>query len=178
MTRTSVRILVFLLVFAAGGASAQITEGRNDIVLRFGGDVLLGGAYQDAAGDSVSLAFRGFDGLSIADVAMVNLENPVTTRGTRVPKPFNFRMHPRFVRALTEAGIDIVTLANNHVFDYGNEGLFDTISYLDSAGVKHVGAGGQGKENWLSRVLWGRRSSGSRQEKQRRGPEGPPARHG
>jgi poly-gamma-glutamate capsule biosynthesis protein CapA/YwtB (metallophosphatase superfamily) len=135
------RFLLVFLLLAAPGVSAQLRDTEGDIVLRFGGDVLLGGVYEDAAGDSVSLAFRGFDGLSIADLAMVNLENPVTTRGIRVPKPFNFRMHPRFVRALTEAGIDIVTIANNHVFDYGKEGLFDTISYLDSAGVRHVGAG-------------------------------------
>jgi poly-gamma-glutamate synthesis protein (capsule biosynthesis protein) len=89
----------------------------------------------------VSLAFHDFGGLAMADIAMVNLENPVTTRGKRVPKPYNFRMHPRFLRALTDCGIDIVTIANNHVFDYGKEGLFDTISYLDSSGVKHVGAG-------------------------------------
>jgi poly-gamma-glutamate synthesis protein (capsule biosynthesis protein) len=50
-------------------------------------------------------------------------------------------MHPRYLRALKGAGIGIVNIANNHVFDYGPEGLFDTISYLDSAGIHHVGAG-------------------------------------
>lgn len=132
---------IILLGLVAGSVAAQPAPERGEIILRFGGDVLLGGYYEAAAGDSVCLAFRGFDGLAVADVAMVNLENPVTTRGVRVPKPYNFRMHPRFLRALTEAGIDLVTIGNNHVFDYGKEGLFDTISYLDSVGVKHVGAG-------------------------------------
>jgi poly-gamma-glutamate synthesis protein (capsule biosynthesis protein) len=97
--------------------------------------------YEAAVGDSVSHAFEGFDVLNTADVAMVNLECPVTTRGTRVEKPFNFRMHPRFLTALTSAGIDIVNVANNHIYDFGPVGLFDTISYLDSVGIGHVGAG-------------------------------------
>jgi poly-gamma-glutamate synthesis protein (capsule biosynthesis protein) len=109
--------------------------------MRFGGDVLLGGYYEIAAGESLSLAFSRFTLMADADIAMVNLENPVTTRGKKVPKPYNFRMHPGFLRTITDAGIDLVTIANNHVFDYGREGFFDTISYLDSAGIRHVGAG-------------------------------------
>jgi poly-gamma-glutamate capsule biosynthesis protein CapA/YwtB (metallophosphatase superfamily) len=125
----------------------------GDVVLRFGGDVLLGGAYERSVGDDVSRGFRGFDGLSVADVAMVNLENPVTTRGTKVVKPYNFRMHPRYLKALSDAGIDLVTIANNHVFDFGKEGLFDTISYLDSVGIKHVGAGRDAEEAYRPVVL-------------------------
>jgi poly-gamma-glutamate synthesis protein (capsule biosynthesis protein) len=59
----------------------------------------------------------------------------------RFPKPYNFRMHPRFLPTLTGGGIDIVSIANNHIYDYGPRGLLDTISYLDSVGVRHVGAG-------------------------------------
>ncbi len=111
------------------------------LVMRFAGDCLLGGHYETAARENVGLAFEGFDLFHTADIALVNLENPVTTRGRKVPKPYNFRMHPRFVAALTGAGIGVVTIANNHVFDYGNEGLFDTFLYLDSAGIRYVGAG-------------------------------------
>jgi poly-gamma-glutamate synthesis protein (capsule biosynthesis protein) len=50
-------------------------------------------------------------------------------------------MHPRFVRVLNTAGIGVVSIANNHVFDYGEQGLLDTFSYLDSAGIRYVGAG-------------------------------------
>jgi len=116
-------------------------SGSAPVVMRFGGDVWLGGYYESAVGESVSVAFSGFTLMSDADIAMVNLEHPVTTRGKKVPKPYNFRMHPRFLRAITDAGIDLVTIANNHVFDYGREGFFDTISYLDSVGIQHVGAG-------------------------------------
>jgi poly-gamma-glutamate capsule biosynthesis protein CapA/YwtB (metallophosphatase superfamily) len=111
------------------------------VVLRFAGDCLLAAHYEAAAADSPGLAFAGFGLLREADLAMVNLECPVTTRGKPSRKPFTFRMHPRFLPALTDAGIDIVNIANNHIHDFGDIGLFDTISYLDSVGVKHVGAG-------------------------------------
>ncbi len=120
------------------------SEGEEDsslVVLRFGGDCLLTDHFEQDAGDSVGLPFAGFDLLRDADIAMVNLESPITTRGAKIQKPFNFRMHPRYLASLTGAGIDIVNIANNHIFDYGIEGLYDTISYLDSAHVLHVGGG-------------------------------------
>jgi poly-gamma-glutamate synthesis protein (capsule biosynthesis protein) len=91
--------------------------------------------------DSSGATFRSLYRLGGADATIVNLESPVTTRGKRVTKPFNFRMNPRFLSALTGGGIDIVSIANNHINDYGPRGLLDTISYLDSVGVRHVGAG-------------------------------------
>jgi len=121
-------------------AEAQINDSSR-IVLRFAGDVLLGGHYERAAGADEALAFHGFTLFQNSDVSVVNLENPVTTRGTRIPKTFNFRMHPRFLRGLKAAGIATVSLANNHVFDYGREGLEDTFRWLDSAGIRYIGAG-------------------------------------
>ena len=73
---------------------------------------------------------------------MVNLESPVTLRGMPVQKPFNFRVRPASVAALLPAGISIVNIANNHIFDYGPEGLFDTFSYLDSLKIFYVGKSG------------------------------------
>jgi poly-gamma-glutamate capsule biosynthesis protein CapA/YwtB (metallophosphatase superfamily) len=96
--------------------------------------------------DSSGATFREMYRLGGADVTVVNLECPITERGMRVPKPFNFRMNPRFLPALTGAGIDIVSLANNHIYDYGPRGLFDTISYLDSVRVRHIGAGANSTE--------------------------------
>ena len=111
------------------------------VTLRFTGDLLLASHYESDMWDSSQATFRALYRLGGADVTVVNLESPVTTRGARIPKPYNFRMHPRFLPALTGGGIDIVSLANNHIYDYGPRGLLDTISYLDSVGVRHVGAG-------------------------------------
>ncbi len=110
-------------------------------MLRFGGDVILAEHYEHVVQTDTLRAFRNFDLLKSADVAMVNLECPVTTRGKKIEKPFNFRMKPGFLTTLVDGGIDIVNIANNHIYDYDSTGLFDTIHNLDSAGIRHVGAG-------------------------------------
>ncbi len=131
---------------AANGAIAGDSSSPPPVRLLFGGDCLLASSYQDAVGDSLGYAFGGFSMFQEADLSMVNLESPVTRRGKAVPKPYNFRARPGAVRALLEAGIDIVNIANNHIYDYGAQGLFDTILYLDSLGLAHVGAGRNRKE--------------------------------
>lgn len=139
-----------LLLLATGlllSCPAEADTGTNPpLVLRFGGDCLLASHYEDAVGENGDSAFAGFDLLRSADISCVNLECPVTTRGEKVKKPFNFRMNPAYLSALDRAGIDIVNIANNHIFDYGKQGLFDTISYLDSVGVWHIGAGRTAQE--------------------------------
>ncbi len=102
--------------------------------------------YERSVGDSLDLAFQGFQLLRSADLAMVNLESPVTMRGEKVKKPFNFRMHPKFLKVLRESGIGLVNIANNHIYDYDSVGLYDTIVNLDSAGILHVGAGRNNEE--------------------------------
>src|SRR5512140_3558510 len=137
--------LVLLSALFVGPAPGD-TAGQFPLVMRFGGDCLLADHYEDAVGAKGDSAFAGFDLLSSADLSVVNLECPITVRGEKVPKPFNFRMNPAYLTALDRAGVDIVNLANNHIFDYGKQGLFDTISYLDSVGIWHVGAGRTAQE--------------------------------
>lgn len=79
--------------------------------------------------------------LSAADLAMLNLETAVTTRGIPEPKSFHFRAPPAAYQAVRAAGVDLVSLANNHALDYGRQGLADTLAHAGSAGVGVVGAG-------------------------------------
>ncbi|HLV58940.1 MAG TPA: CapA family protein [Natronosporangium sp.] len=79
--------------------------------------------------------------LSAADVAMINLETAVTTGGTPEPKTFHFRAPPAAFEAVRAAGVDLVSLANNHALDYGRDGLADTLAAAADAGVAVVGAG-------------------------------------
>jgi poly-gamma-glutamate synthesis protein (capsule biosynthesis protein) len=72
---------------------------------------------------------------------MVNLETAVTTRGTPEPKQFHFRTPPAAFDAVKAAGLDVVSLANNHTLDYGQVGLQDTLAAASAAGVPVVGAG-------------------------------------
>jgi len=79
--------------------------------------------------------------LTQAEIAFGNLESPFTQTGTKFEKTFNFKVPPEYAISLINAGFDVVTLANNHILDYGREGLKNTISVLDSIGLSHCGAG-------------------------------------
>ncbi len=78
------------------------------------------------------------------DVTLVNLEAPLSTSDRPSllrPARYRYKVSPRFAAAMKSAGIDVVSLANNHAKDYFNHGLRDTLSHLDQAGVRHFGAG-------------------------------------
>jgi poly-gamma-glutamate capsule biosynthesis protein CapA/YwtB (metallophosphatase superfamily) len=76
-----------------------------------------------------------------ADLAIANFENPA-------PNAFRYHEHgtvfsadPRLIAGLANAGLDWVSLANNHIRDAGAQGILDTIANLDAAGIAHGGAG-------------------------------------
>jgi poly-gamma-glutamate synthesis protein (capsule biosynthesis protein) len=77
---------------------------------------------------------------------VINLETAITTAEHWEPKGINYRMNPRNIPVLTSAGVDCCTLANNHVLDWGQEGLLETLKTLDKAGIKRTGAGYDGEE--------------------------------
>jgi len=117
-----------------------------------GGDVTLGYHYEEYFDEQVSrgrtreemfaYAFHEVRPVAqAADLFVVNLECPFTSRGEKIPKNFNFRARPELVSALLAGGVGAVSLANNHMMDYGVLGLLDTLSTLDEARVPHFGAG-------------------------------------
>ena len=75
------------------------------------------------------------------DLRLVNLETSITRSENHLAKGINYRMAPENVACLTAAGIDCCILANNHVLDWGPEGLGETLQTLEKAGVQAVGAG-------------------------------------
>ena len=83
-----------------------------------------------------------------ADLAMLNLESAITERGRRAPKEreepddrYHFRTSGRALDVLADAGVDVVSMANNHVGDYGPVGLMDTLVAARDAPVAVVGIG-------------------------------------
>lgn len=114
--------------------------------LALAGDVMLGRLVSDIVIKNPPAQPWG-DLLAImggADARLVNLECAITRhrqRWTRTDKVFHFRADPRVIEVLHVARIDAVALANNHVFDYNEAGLLDTLQYLDRAGIAHAGAG-------------------------------------
>jgi poly-gamma-glutamate capsule biosynthesis protein CapA/YwtB (metallophosphatase superfamily) len=76
-----------------------------------------------------------------ADVAVVNLETAITERGEPQPKEYTFRAPTTALRALREAGVDAVSMANNHGLDFGPVGLVDSLAASDAADLPVVGIG-------------------------------------
>ena len=122
------------------------------IALGLVGDVMLGRGVDDALrgmrpdepwGDTLSA-------LEAADLRIINLECAITTHEnpwSRTPKTFHFRADPsRAIRVLRAASIDACSVANNHTLDFEEEGLLDTLAYLDGAVIQHAGAGRDLKE--------------------------------
>lgn len=119
---------------------------QEDIVLLFAGDVYLSShvlsAYEKAGGISGVLDERIQKEIEGADIFMVNQEFPFTNRGTQaVDKQFTFRLPPEKISMMQEMDIDIVTIANNHILDFGEAGLLDSCEVLDEAGILYVGGG-------------------------------------
>jgi Bacterial capsule synthesis protein PGA_cap len=79
--------------------------------------------------------------MSQADIAMVNLETAITTRGSPEAKTYTFRAPPSAFTALAAAGVDVVTMANNHGRDFGAVGLDDTLAAINASKFPVVGIG-------------------------------------
>lgn len=123
-----------------------VTERAAEIVLVAGGDVDFGRARgQRLLGEPQRDDFAGLRHLlDGADVRFVNLESPISDRGGETQSPASklvFTAPPGTEYALSRARIDVVSLANNHAWDYGRDALLETLARLDGARVRYAGAG-------------------------------------
>jgi poly-gamma-glutamate synthesis protein (capsule biosynthesis protein) len=88
------------------------------------------------------------------DLRIANLETAITSAETPWPeKGIHYRMHPQNIGCLTAAQISACALANNHVLDWGYDGLSETLKTLHAAGVAHAGAGNDSEEAMQPAVL-------------------------
>ncbi|WDE01891.1 CapA family protein [Thalassomonas actiniarum] len=133
-----------------------VSRVKNRVMLAFGGDVMMGRRYyQPYFGDEVLIrpGHQLADSraivehikpyMSLADYAAVNLETQVAekTPGERAAKSVTFYSRPEVLDALSWAGVDYVSLGNNHTYDYKESGLNSTLAYLDKSGLAYSGAG-------------------------------------
>ncbi len=79
--------------------------------------------------------------LKNADIFLVNNEFTYSTRGKPLNKAYTFRAHPDNVRYMLDIGADVVSLANNHAYDYGADAFADTLETLKNANLPYIGAG-------------------------------------
>ena len=155
LTRRPLAILVLVLALAGcavtsapsrpGRARSPVTahaspvpnpvsgHASRDITLAFAGDVNFAKRTRKLLKHPASAFGPVSRVLGSADLTAVNLESAVTTRGTPQPKQFHFRTTGKAFTAIRDAGIDLVTMANNHVLDYGQTGLRDTLAAVRSA---------------------------------------------
>lgn len=120
-----------------------------DITVCFAGDISLADdavtiAQWEKTGNDLSKCISPelLEIMNAADVMCVNNEFTFTERGTPLKgKSYTFRAKPERVALLSEMGVDVAMLANNHTFDYGKESLSDTLDTLESANIGYFGAG-------------------------------------
>jgi poly-gamma-glutamate synthesis protein (capsule biosynthesis protein) len=123
-------------------SSAPRREPGRPIVLAFGGDThFMGVDATRLAADPATAMGPIAAVLRRADFAMVNLETAVTERGAPQPKQYTFRAPASAFTALRAAGVDVVTMANNHGMDYGLTGLRDSLAAARAARFPVVGIG-------------------------------------
>lgn len=112
--------------------------------LRFGGDVIMSNAFENyIKSNGVDYMWSDVSNLfNSSDYSIVNLETSVSLRGSDTkPKGYGFRAMPDTLKGLTNAGIDMVSISNNHVLDYGYDAFLDTMTNLDNNNISYVGAG-------------------------------------
>jgi len=118
-------------------------QGGPSITLGIGGDLMIGRLVNKQLSLSPPSYIWGdlHPVLGQTNLNLANLETTLTRSDKIVPKVFNFKADPEKVAALQEGPIHIVNIANNHILDFSEEGLFETLNTLDRAGIPHVGAG-------------------------------------
>lgn len=125
------------------------------ILLSFAGDTMMAGRVADIV-EQKGADYPFTDAaplLEKSDLAILNLETAISDLGDAKQKEFTFRSDPIMAQALKKAGVDIVSVANNHALDYGTEAFLDTLSNLKKQGVKYVGGGLNQEEAYAPAVM-------------------------
>ncbi len=115
--------------------------------LLFGGDIMLSRYIGEMMAQRQDYNFpyaQIKSTLAKADLVVANLEGPISNLGKSAGHLYSFRADPRASQGLKNAGIDVLSVANNHLFDYGSVAFVDTLKNLREAGLNYVGGG----NNW------------------------------
>ncbi|MBR6159324.1 MAG: CapA family protein [Lachnospiraceae bacterium] len=132
-----------------GKEYSVVTADSDKVTLAFVGDVGFAQGYATinkyrSNGSDIhnSISDGVLSTMQSVDIMMANNEFPYSDRGTPTPnKTYTFRADPKDVHIMKDMGVDIVSLANNHAYDYGPDALIDTVDTLNDAKLPFVGAG-------------------------------------
>lgn len=131
-------------VFGYWGVGKKAVNDDQDTKLVFVGDIMLSrgiGNLMIHAGDWRYPFLNVAEYLKNADLTIGNLEGPISSRGTKIGSIYSFRADPRVIEGLLYSGFDVLSLANNHMWDYGPLAFDDTLKILADNGIDYVGAG-------------------------------------
>ncbi len=158
----------FLSTFATGYSFAAVRSGRSaadegksgqvyqkdihspdKVTLSFAGDISFADGYANMSyyysqGSDITRCISPdlIARMDAADIMMINNEFTYSRRGKPLSgKTFTFRAKPEMAANLGKLSVDIVSVANNHVYDYGEQALVDTLDTLEQYGIPYVGAG-------------------------------------
>ena len=127
--------------------------------IAFAGDILfdpyyaVGQTMAANGGFAACLDEQTLDAMRSADMMVINNEFPYTQNGAPLEgKTYTFHAPPYTAAWLADAGVDLAALANNHIFDYGEQGFLETLDTLDNAGIPYFGAGRNIEE--ASRIVY------------------------
>ena len=141
-------------IYVKGRGSASETDaggesvGKGTVTVTVAGDLCLEedgfviDKYDEVNDLEACLSPEILDITQNADIFYLNHEYTVSDRGEALEgKLYTFRAKPERMALLKEMGTDLVSLANNHIYDYGEEGMLDTLDFLDEAQIPYVGGG-------------------------------------
>lgn len=133
-------------VLDKGGKNKKSLESKDlgKLSMVFVGDIMLSRSVGDKMAILKDYTFpflKISDYINSFDLAFANLENPVSLRGTKVGSIYSFRADPRVIEGLRFAGFDVLSIANNHIWDYGIDAFLDTMTLVKAGGMDYVGGG-------------------------------------
>ena len=126
----------------AAAKPRRLQQGGKPVVLAFAGDVHFENPIATELRAAPDLVLSSIEPvLRRADIAVVNLETAVTTRGAAASKQYVFRAPPSAFAALAAGGVDVASMANNHGMDFGEVGLRDSLAAARKARFPVIGIG-------------------------------------
>ena len=135
---------LFLIVSLSLATIASGADSTETVSIVAAGDVMLGSWVQNVILENGwDYPFRNIDSiLTRADIVFANLEAPFGTKDSAAfEKTYTFQVAPDLVKVLTAGKINVVSVANNHIFDFGVEDLFETMTLLNQNNIQYSGAG-------------------------------------
>lgn len=128
--------------------NVKILDSKDTSTISFVGDVSLADnwfiapKYDERGGVNGVLGSKILDIMKSSDIMIANSEFTVSNRGSKIPgKTYTFRAKPERLSIYDEMGVDMVTLANNHVYDYGLDAFNDMLDAFNEYKIPHIGAG-------------------------------------